>query len=377
MSINIAATDSMVGEYLIYRGFTQTFQSLEVERNRDKVKRFEVTRIVEAIFSNLQNFEIESFISLWDFLNKRFFFHLDAEHVHLCGIIKSDLLKYYLVYGTKQKNKEKVTEFFSMFSHEILADSAEFIPGNLRNWYVLPYIDDPEKDNEFSVYFSQRWSDLLRITLHNFLSVVLSTAPPPKLLLLERWFRSEAQQEMRSQLKLSTKKINTLINRLETNEQRLQNLRDTIKDLVQLLHKTNLSAPSRAAGSSLFENDDEAAIANRNKQSKDLGVAVVKQATECAKRSANIEALPRDRKLREILGRQSAAVFFKPFDTDFTYDDRGGSSSSTRSLRDAAAASEEGAAGGGGGADGTLLASVEELEQQLILQVQQWIKSLP
>ena len=48
MSINIAATDSMVGEYLIYRGFTQTFQSLEVERNRDKVKRFEVTRIVEV-----------------------------------------------------------------------------------------------------------------------------------------------------------------------------------------------------------------------------------------------------------------------------------------------------------------------------------------
>jgi hypothetical protein len=48
MSINIPSVDSMVGEYLIYRGFTQTFQSLEVERNRDRTKRFEVTRVVDV-----------------------------------------------------------------------------------------------------------------------------------------------------------------------------------------------------------------------------------------------------------------------------------------------------------------------------------------
>ena len=65
MSVNISGTDSMVGEYLICklfcmvrllglfamsvdRGFTQTFQCLEVEKNRDKTKRFEVSRIVEV-----------------------------------------------------------------------------------------------------------------------------------------------------------------------------------------------------------------------------------------------------------------------------------------------------------------------------------------
>ena len=51
----------------------------------------------------------------------------------------------------------------------------------------------------------------LKITTHNFLSLVLHTAPLPKLLLLDRWFRYEAQQELRSQLELSANKINTFI----------------------------------------------------------------------------------------------------------------------------------------------------------------------
>ena len=46
--MNIPAADSMVGEYLIYRGFTQTYKALESEKNRDKTKQFEVARIVEV-----------------------------------------------------------------------------------------------------------------------------------------------------------------------------------------------------------------------------------------------------------------------------------------------------------------------------------------
>ena len=46
--MNIPAADNMVGEYLIYRGFTQTYKALESEKNRDKTKQFEVARIVEV-----------------------------------------------------------------------------------------------------------------------------------------------------------------------------------------------------------------------------------------------------------------------------------------------------------------------------------------
>lgn len=303
MNIDIAGTDSIIGEYLIYRGFTQTFQSLELERGRDRTKRFEVSKIVETILKNLQNFEIENFISLWDFLNKRFFFHLDAEHVNLCGILKADLLKYYLVNAVKTKNKQKVNEFFSMYSHEILAESGNFIPGQLRAWFVLPYMDEPEKDPEFAAYFAQRWADLLKVTLHNFLSVVLSTAPPPKLLLLERWFRSEAQQEIRSQLKASNNKIETLVNHLESYEGRLHDLREVVKDLVYHMQKMNIGGSSRSA---VFDSDE--VTEGKREKAKEYGQTVLQIASDCAKKSKTVQAMQGSDKLKVMLGSDASVI---------------------------------------------------------------------
>lgn len=137
MNINLSSTDNMVGEYLIYRGFTNTFQNLEIEKNKDRIKRFEVSKIVDNIFTNLHNDNIEGFITLWDFLTKRFFFHLNTENLNLCNILKIDLIKYYLITAIKSKNKSKITDFFTNYSHEILAESPSMIPGSLRNWYVI------------------------------------------------------------------------------------------------------------------------------------------------------------------------------------------------------------------------------------------------
>jgi len=169
--------------------------------------------VLQTIFSDLNTFEIENHILFWDFLSKRFFFHLDTEHLALCSVLKVDLLKYYLTNAYKTKNKDKITDFFSMYSHEILAESADYIPGNLRGWFVLPYMEEPEKDMEFLVYFTPKWAEMLKVTLHNFLSIVLSTAPPPKLLNLERWFRSDGQVETRAQLRKSSRQLECLMSR--------------------------------------------------------------------------------------------------------------------------------------------------------------------
>jgi WD repeat-containing protein 91 len=192
--MNISAADGMVQEYLIYRGFTQSFKTFEGEKTKDKTKNFDVQQIVDSVFAYMSMYDIQNFIALWDFLTKRFFLHLDGEHSMLAADLKSDLIKYYLAYCVKSQRKDKVDEFFSMYSHEILAESGRSIPGNLRGWFVLPYMDAPQEDPEFAIYFKQTWTDSVKVTMNNFLSIVLRTAPPPKLLLLERWFRSEAQQ---------------------------------------------------------------------------------------------------------------------------------------------------------------------------------------
>jgi len=241
---------------------------------------------------------------------------LDSEHLNLSGLLKTDLIKYYLVHAVKTKNRDKVTEFFASYSHEILAEAGTLIPGNLRGWFVLPYMDEPDKDAEFSAYFAQRWSDLLKVTLHNFLSVVMSSAPPPKLLLLEKWFRSEAQQEIRSQLKQASKKIDSLITRVEQQEERLQSLRETIKVLSNLLYQAVTTVPAQSHGtsprvvSSSGSAGDDSEAENRRHKGKVFGMEVARIATDCLKKSAALQGLPREERLLALLGNACATVVF-------------------------------------------------------------------
>lgn len=200
-----------------------------------------------------------------------------------------------------------VNDFFSAYAHEMLSDAAAgtSIPASLRSWFVLPYIEEPEKDHEFAAYFTAAWSEMLKITLHNFLSVVLSSAPPPKLLLLERWFRSEAQQEIRAELKFSAKKIDSLIHRVEEQEERLHKLRETIKDLASAL-LLQLIQPDKE----FLEADNESSRERRVK-SKELGIAVAECAVTCLKHKAHLQSLPYEQRLLRYLGAECSSMLMR------------------------------------------------------------------
>lgn len=45
---DLSNTDHMVLEYLVYRGFTQTYKSMENEALKDKTKQFDAKRLVEV-----------------------------------------------------------------------------------------------------------------------------------------------------------------------------------------------------------------------------------------------------------------------------------------------------------------------------------------
>lgn len=101
--------------------------------------------------------------------------------------------------------------------------------------YVLPYVEFPEKDHTFSAYYSSRWADSLRVTLTNFISVVFLSAPPPKLLLLDSWFDSEAQKELRTTLKNTTESLAGAKKTIEQYERRMNQLHNAVLDLSQMV----------------------------------------------------------------------------------------------------------------------------------------------
>lgn len=248
-SSNTRGVDSLVEEYLVHRGFTQSFRVFQKEKNKDRTHGFHAIKIVEQIYFYIENFQINDFIDLWDFLNKRFFMHLDQENLLQLDNIKSDLIKLYLVTLVTRNEKKKMDEFFKSFSHEIIASSGNSAQ-QLRSWYAIPYMTDPDKDPEFGPYFNKKWSDMLRTTLHNFLSTILLNTPSPKLILLERWFRSDAQEEIRRHLRELRNKLSEHLHRENVYEDRIVTLQGAIKDLVKHIHALNMKAVSLPGTSS-------------------------------------------------------------------------------------------------------------------------------
>jgi hypothetical protein len=290
----------------------------------------------------------------------------------------------------KQKSKDRILDFFQHYSHEILSESCPLTSGNLRHWYTLPYVDEPEKDNEFSVYFSTRWMELLRITLHNFLTIVFATATPPKLLLLEKWFRTDKQLELRSQLKLLNDKMDLIINRFEKYEERLQNLRDVIRVLCSHIHNnlhmqqfssakvssTINVANNSAAGqmNALFDNDKEDSISTNlvgsskryDQKQKEIEQSVLKISAECARKSAVLGNLSKDQRMKEILGEiyllnPANAFVAGSHDINDFYHSSTGNFSTTQATGTGYVSSRN---------------ELEELENDLVVKIQEWIGSL-
>jgi hypothetical protein len=223
-------------------------------------------------------------------------------------------------------------------------------------------MEEPEKDPEFSVYFTARWSDMLRVTLNNFLSTILLTAPLPKvgrppstppssrdlqqLMLLERWFRSEAQQEIRVQLKQASDNVDHLLTRLKSYEERLTILRGTVKDLALFIHQHETSMTTPSTSSTLVSTDQE--LDNETLQSG-----------ESAKRQTEVSvpffsAPPHLIQLGHLVCRLATDCLQQKVEGSSFHHPPGGSARGK----------------------GSSALSPDELELQLVLNIQTWLRSL-
>ncbi|CAG8487960.1 682_t:CDS:2 [Racocetra persica] len=116
---HIQQVEELIKEYLLFRGFSVTFRSFETECRNDRDKGFHAEKIIEELYSFIANSDINGLLDYWEYLNIRYFSRLDARYFGSVKKFKISLLRYYLVYATQQKRKEKVLEFFDMFETEL------------------------------------------------------------------------------------------------------------------------------------------------------------------------------------------------------------------------------------------------------------------
>ena len=168
--------DDLVKEYLIFRGFGGTLKSFENDLKWEKEKGQRADRIVETILIHIGNQDLTALRDLWSHLNTRIFSRLaDPNKIIAVNKFENSLLKLYLINCIQTKHPEKVKDFFEKLSSELQGAS------DWKDWFPLPFIKNPEENAVFAHYFSRQWQDTLISSIYNFLAIVYSCLPPPRL----------------------------------------------------------------------------------------------------------------------------------------------------------------------------------------------------
>ena len=210
--------DELVQEYLLYRGFTRTFHRFQEDRKADQLLGLNVARIVDQLFAYIHRYDMPGLLSLWSFLNARFFYHLDSNFRSVVLEFELALKRYYVINTIQTNRKEEAVNFFKEYcaelnissgnndtnesssfststgsnynntigniemSSEINSSGNNNMDENWKGWFALPFLPNPERSTQFHKYFDPSWSNTLAISLRNFLNLILQNTPLPKLM---------------------------------------------------------------------------------------------------------------------------------------------------------------------------------------------------
>ncbi|CAG8671099.1 12495_t:CDS:10 [Funneliformis mosseae] len=191
---SVRQVDELVKEYLLFRGFSNTFRAFEQDCRNDKDKGFQADKIIEELNSYITSSDINGLLDYWKYLDLRYFSRLDARFFGSVKKFETSLLRYYLVYATQQKRRDKLIEFFDTFGTELVGNP------EWSKWFGLPFSKHPAADPSFETFFTKQWLDKFTMSLHNFLNTIFKHMPLPSLLCfnLDRLRRRALQNEIES-----------------------------------------------------------------------------------------------------------------------------------------------------------------------------------
>jgi len=236
--MDLSGATDLVLEFLLFRGYTKSFRSLLREQSDDPTCAFRSSAVVDQLFQYIYQLDLQAFQDLWNFLDARFFAHLDREHAMAMEKCRQRLLRLYVVTCIKKQKREEAKNFFSRFAAE-LDSSSRVGAESWRTWFAVPFLSDPQNDAEFHVFFQDDWASTLREALYNAFSMVLSSTRLPKLLLLEKWYQEgrDASKSINQEVSSFRQQLETLSDHAAESGQRLSTLQSLVKILAETLHR--------------------------------------------------------------------------------------------------------------------------------------------
>lgn len=222
MDESISYADSLVREYLLFNGLTSTLHALERERKVDhRAISLRARKIVDQLLEFAHAFDSAGLFELWSFLDKHFFCKVDTSFLPTIQKLFTSLQRYYLIHAITCGQHEKAREFMQT-NIENFRGRPEW-----ERWFILPFLEKPQDDPAFEIYFAKDWSDAFSLSLGNFLSAMFARLPLPKMLnfTVEKKMRQAMELELvqlRAQLKERQNQLAALKKQLEQSGQVLR-----------------------------------------------------------------------------------------------------------------------------------------------------------
>ena len=177
---DVPYVDTLVREYLLYRGFTSALASFDDERAmRGADAALDVPdRVVSLVFHRqLPRLDVHGLVRTLSLLRERFFTRLDASYADAIARLESSVATLFVVTACERDRRDKIAELFEREGDRLASADPDF-----ARWFAVLYAERPADDPRFAPFFAASWADAIVVTARNFLATVFAAQPLPTVL---------------------------------------------------------------------------------------------------------------------------------------------------------------------------------------------------
>ena len=174
----VAYVDSLLREYLLYRGFTGSLVAFDAERASLPPELDSADAVTDLLFGkHIPSLDVVGLTRTLALLRDRFFSRLDAAFAPAVARLETSIARLFVVHAVLSGRRDAVAELFEREGERLAAAGDDW-----HHWFGLLYAKRPTSDPRFAPFFAPSWTDAVVVSARNFLSETMAAAPRPAIL---------------------------------------------------------------------------------------------------------------------------------------------------------------------------------------------------
>ena len=169
MTNSFTLINDIIRDYFQYRCLISISRTFDHELLKLPFEQSRSDYIIERLTVYIHQYDINNLIDYWTQIEQQLLLTLLVDSQQLKNIftkIRINLYRCYLIHAIQSSKIGKIKEFY-----DCLTKYFQQINQWTKEWFALPFLQNPEENLLFQVYFSKQWTNLFWTSLQNFLTL--------------------------------------------------------------------------------------------------------------------------------------------------------------------------------------------------------------